>query len=304
MASPNRHRLFSILVGSALVLGACGPSAADAAISTAVEQTVEARFTQMAEIPTETPTATSAPSPTATATNITYSGSATGCELANLMGEDPPDGTIYKPGETFWKTWRIKNSSTCTWDATYKLVFWEGDLLGGAYVYNFPQPAIPGEIVDVTIQLWAPSEDGSYRGYWRLQSPSGLYFGVGEYDESLWVDIAVSSEKRPDYGVTNVTYEVVRNPQFGCRVNVWYTINGTITVSGPTEVVYTWFKSDNTEEKGRISFKEAGSKTVSVTWMLRWGRAKQVFWVMLHTKANAFSQDWGKQSFIHDCEAP
>ena len=304
MASPNRHRLFSILVGSALVLGACGPSAADAAISTAVEQTVEARFTQMAETPTETPTPTSAPSPTATATNITYSGPATGCGLANLMGEDPPDGTIFKPGETFWKTWRIKNSSICTWDSTYKLVFVEGDLLGGAYVYNFPQPAIPGEIVDVKIELWAPAEDGSYRGYWRLQAPSGVGFGVGEYNEDMWVDITVSSEKHPDYGVTNVTYEVVRNPQFGCRVNVWYTINATITVSGPGEVVYSFVKSDGTEEKGRISFNEAGSKTVSMTWGLRWGRAKKVFWVVLRTRANAVTQEWGKQSFIHDCEAP
>jgi len=178
--------------------------------------------------------------------------------------------------------------------------------MGGAYVYNFPQAAIPGEIVDVTIQLWAPAEAGAYKGSWMIQSPWGAYLGVGEYNAAMYAQIVVSSEKHPTYGITGVNYNVVRDPTYGCQANVRYTIYATITVNGAAHVVYYWTKSDDTQEgKGNIKFKEAGSAVVSVSWQLHWGAATNPRWVMLHTITDdEVVQDWGKASFNYDCLPP
>ncbi|RME87333.1 MAG: hypothetical protein D6770_09590 [Anaerolineae bacterium] len=310
--------LLFTLIG-VLLLAACGTSDTDRAlVETAVAQTVEARLTQEAAPtptqpvasatptsvvsptlpvpPTVTPTATIPPTPPQPS-----GGASADCLRANLIDETVPDGTIVRPGEKFYKTWYVKNSGTCPWDSSYKFVFWSGDLMGGAYVYDFPQPAIPGETIPISIELTAPQENGSYRGYWRIQAPSGVTFGVGEYDESLWVDIVVSDSETIEYGVTSVTYTVVRDPAFGCPTNVRYTIYATITTNGPVDVTYRWIKSDDTETKKKtLTFTEADSQTVSVTWTLHLGASTNPRWVAIY-EFSPQQREWGRQWFTYDC---
>jgi len=38
-------------------------------------------------------------------------------------------------------------------------------------------PVQPGESIDVSVPLYAPSASGKYVGYWRLCEPSGKKFG-------------------------------------------------------------------------------------------------------------------------------
>ncbi len=295
-----------------LLAAACSPSATpDAdAISTAAAQTVEARFTQMAEN-TSTPapeTATtdvssmSTPTVTATATAVpVYSGNGDDCLKANLVSETVPDGTLYSPGEYFWKSWYVKNSGTCAWDSTYKFVYWSGELMGGAVVYNLPGAASPGETLEIPIQLVAPTVSGSYRGYWKIQSPSGQIFGVGEYDQPMWVDIVVSDANNPDYAITSVQYSLTRSPEYGCPANVSYTITATIITNGPVDVTSYWMKSDGTRENNKIlKFKEAGSKTVSVTWTLNKGAPPNPRWVMLVTDLPTY-HEYGQYTFVSNC---
>ena len=33
-----------------------------------------------------------------------------------------PDGTVLSPGEHFRKVWRLRNTGTCTWNRSYKVV--------------------------------------------------------------------------------------------------------------------------------------------------------------------------------------
>ncbi len=315
----GKSPLLSLTLIIAFLLAACGtPNVEQSMVETAVAQTVEARFTQEAAAtptsppPTATATPTTAPTvlapPTATATATTpptvppsSGGVSAECLRANLMDETVPDGTIYRPGEKFYKTWYIKNSGTCTWDSSYKFVFWSGDLMGGAYIYDFPQPAIPGETIPISIELTAPDREGSYRGYWRIQAPSGATFGVGEYDESLWVDITVSSDENIEYGVTSVTYTVVRDPAYGCPTNVRYTIYATITTNGPAEVTYRWLQSDgNHSKKKTLTFTEADSQTVSVTWTLHLGATTNPRWVAIY-ELSPQQREWDRQWFTYDC---
>jgi hypothetical protein len=95
------------------------------------------------------------------------------------------DGTEMSPGQAFEKTWRIKNTGTCTWNANYKIAFGYGEYMTGQaraldYAVN------PGENIEVTVVFAAPLNPGSYQSYWRMVNTSGVNFG-----EWLYVDIVV-----------------------------------------------------------------------------------------------------------------
>jgi hypothetical protein len=239
-----KYLLFTSVVISSLLLSACGSgNAQDATIQTAVAQTVAAQNAQQ-PASTETPsvTITAIPlSPTALVTPFATIPSPTPianpskseCAKASLESETIPDGTIYKPGAVFTKTWQITNTSTCVWDTSYKIVFWSGDILGGAYVYNVPQRTGPGATLPVSLVLTAPKVEGTYKSEWALQTPDGIVFGVGMYSSPFYTNIVVSSTDKPVYDVTYVAYSIVRIPATGCPVNTTYRIYATFTTNGP-----------------------------------------------------------------------
>ena len=309
MPVSRKYRLLSLLISAVFLLAACGPSTVDqSAIETAVVQTMQARDarTALANIPTITPTFitgyTLTPEITITNTPAPVAAPADpNCISASLIREDPPDGTIFRPGENFWKTWTLQNNGTCTWDSSYKLVYWDGDLMGGLVSYPFPEVVKPGEAKDIPIYLKAPDANGSYKGDWRIQTPWGTTFGVGEYDRAFYVQINVSDQKKPGYGITSVSYNVVRDPPTGCPRNVFYTVNATITANGPVEAVYYWDQSDgnNSGLKGLV-FTEAGSKTLSREWKVGRGDSLNDRWVKLII-TEPTSQDFGKAIIKFDC---
>src|SRR5215212_8372315 len=137
MLELKKYKALVVLVSFVLVISACGsPAQSESAISTAVAQTVQAdrSLTEVAILPTMTPqtpqttieaTLLPATAPTSAST-LAAAPSDPNCVSASLIGENPPDGTILKPGEYFWKTWTLLNTGTCAWDTTYSLVYWSG----------------------------------------------------------------------------------------------------------------------------------------------------------------------------------
>ncbi len=105
-----------------------------------------------------------------------------GCTLNAAYAADVtvPDGTHMAPGETFVKTWRIRNSGTCDWAAGYTLVFMSGDQMGASASVAVPATAA-GSTADVSVNMAAPSTPGTYRGNWRVQSDTGTVFGSSVY---------------------------------------------------------------------------------------------------------------------------
>jgi hypothetical protein len=72
------------------------------------------------------------------------------------------------------------------------VVFASGDRMGGVDTL-IPQTVVPGQTVDVGLNLTSPSLGGSYRGYWQLKNAAGALFGIGTtFDKPFWVDIVVT----------------------------------------------------------------------------------------------------------------
>ena len=282
MFKPIKYTLLVTIVIVSLLITACGlkgtPDAS--AVQTAVAGTIAAQSTaQNTNTPApETPAVTQTPvqfSPTLTplappAPTLPSNTAKSKCASASLVSETIPDGTIFKPGTQFTKTWEIKNTSTCAWDTSYKVVFWDGNVLGGAYVYNLPQAVGPGQTVPISVVLTAPTDEATYTSKWMLQTPDTINFGVGQYNAPFYVEIAVSIAEKPNYAVTSVEYEMVRDPATGCPANINYTAYATVTTNGPLDFKYYWTQSDDHTVRNPdvIKMKSAGSIVLSNSWKL------------------------------------
>lgn len=201
-------RLLLIVLTATLLLAACNlpratPTPVDPnAFLTAAAQTVEARLTLDAlntpaatftPLPSQTPpppalpTLTSTPPSTASPTPV--------CDLAQFVSDvTVPDGTAFQPGETFVKTWRLRNIGVCTWTSGYQLIFDSGDAMGGPAAQALAGSVAPGQTVDLSITLKAPTAPGTYRGYWRLRNAAGVLMPVanGFRGTSFFVEIKVN----------------------------------------------------------------------------------------------------------------
>lgn len=146
--------------------------------------TVQAIVTQtLAAVPTSIP-ATATPIPATSTpvppTNTSVPTAVTYCDWVRFIKDVTiPDGTQLSVGEVFTKTWRLQNRGTCTWTPDYMLVFTSGDPMGATTAVRLPGYVAPGQAVDVSVTLTAPTLAGYYTGYWMLRNPSGALFGAG-----------------------------------------------------------------------------------------------------------------------------
>jgi hypothetical protein len=103
-----------------------------------------------------------------------------------------PDGTQFKPGTTFTKTWRLENSGACTWTNEYAVVWVFGDAMGISQTRYLREPVRPGEVLEISVDMVAPSLPGTYQSYWKLRNTEGEMFGIGPHGESsFWARIEV-----------------------------------------------------------------------------------------------------------------
>jgi len=81
-----------------------------------------------------------------------------------------PDGTKVLPGQVFVKSWRIKNDGNCVWNRNYYFTSLGGEKMEGK-VNNIPGTVSPGETIDISLELHAPTEPGVYKSYWGIIDP-------------------------------------------------------------------------------------------------------------------------------------
>ena len=136
----------------------------------AVTPTMQETNTPLPGVPSATPITTSMPTGTLSAA----------CDNANFVNDMTiPDGTEELAGSTFVKTWRFKNLGPCTWTTSYHLFFSYVSDSGKNGVFTppapviFPKSVLPGEEVDISVTLTAPTKAGTYQVFFVLQNDKG-----------------------------------------------------------------------------------------------------------------------------------
>lgn len=166
------------------------------ALDLIVAQTQTASAVAEMLTPASTVTATPEPSPTLyppTATNTAIPQDPNCTDRAQYVSETIPDNTEFAPGAQFIKTWTFRNIGTCTWTPEYKLVFTEGNPMGGTSPAPIGQNVPPGGTIQIHLPQTAPAEPGEHQGFWKLQNLRGQNFGLGsDASTAFWVKIKVS----------------------------------------------------------------------------------------------------------------
>ena len=109
------------------------------------------------------------------------------------------------PGINFVKTWRLTNGGTCTWTTGYKLVYHSGNDFKAKKAISLTKSVKPGESIDLSLAMTAPSEANDYIGYWKLQNEKGEQFGVGTKANGVfWVKIRVVNYLREPFALYKV----------------------------------------------------------------------------------------------------
>jgi Ig-like domain from next to BRCA1 gene len=188
----------TLLIIGALLLSACGaneppltPTLAFSAdeIRTQAVATFSSDLTATAvAAPTNTPIPTLTPLPTiaATSTGGIALGSTAPVATASCYGlsfvsdVSIPDNTPVSVGQAFTKTWKVKNSGTCAWDAGFKFAFTGGDAMGGT-TFTLPSSVAASAVSDISVPMTAPNKTGTVRGNWRMSTTNGQFFGDEVY---------------------------------------------------------------------------------------------------------------------------
>jgi hypothetical protein len=100
-----------------------------------------------------------------------------------------PDYTHFEKGESFVKTWRVRNTGSCPWPDGTKLVFVSGKALGAPESVQV-ETLEAGGTTDISVDMIAADADGNFTGVWRLADGNGNLFGT-----QLTVVIKVGAEQ-------------------------------------------------------------------------------------------------------------
>jgi hypothetical protein len=196
------------------------------------------------------------------------------CDKAQFIADvTVPDGSTFSAGDQFTKTWKLKNMGSCAWTSGYVLAFDSGDKLGGPTAKPLGSAVAPGEGVNVSVDLTAPSAAGPYRGYWILRNAEGDMIPVenGYNGRSFYVDIVVAPMQSPTtqpaaFEVTNVSFSVSHTGF--CGRGITYQIEAEITTNGAGKVDYQWVHSHagNHELPKLLMFNSAGTQTITTEY--------------------------------------
>lgn len=192
--------------------------------------------------PTQTPyvqVVTATPMPATSTPNIPTA-TPIPCNQASFVKDvSIPDWTELTPGTSFTKTWRIKNTGSCTWTTAYDLVFTNGNAMNAPAYVPLAGSVAPGQTIDISVNMKAPEASGDYSGFWMLRNQNDALFGVSADGlTSLWVKIKVSKVYAMAYNFAEKACDAA-----------WSTPNGSLACPGNESSVSTGYVVKKTDAK-------------------------------------------------------
>lgn len=274
-------------------------------LATTVAQTLSVLQIQMQEQQaTEAPAPTAVPTTTTEAVNTGDPGNPGAnqpaaqttdntqvCYLASSVSESYPDNTVVSQDEEFTKSWTLKNAGTCNWSSGFKLVYASGYQMSGDSPQYLGSEIAPGGTATFSVDMQAPSADGTYQGNWELQTSDGATFAY------VWVKIVVSDDSDEDFAVTSVDFSYSDTIEGTCPYDYYYSAD--ITTSDEGDVYYYFInEDDSTTDENSITFDEADTITVDGS---RTFESSGSYWIKLYID-EPNNQVFGKVKISVDCD--
>ena len=155
-----------------------------------------------------------------------------------------PDGTHLRPGQSFTKTWLLRNVGKQTWSQEYRLAHRSGGEWGTVESVRLPHPVAAGHDVAVSVAMIAPKTLTTNRSAWQLQGPDGKWFG-----DPVWAQIALGDGSRPtDRAAPNRTPAFLYFEETGH--NVGYAFRRFFEVHGGVDT-FGYPRTEELTEGGR-----------------------------------------------------
>ncbi len=206
-------RVFGVFL-SLLWMAACSPTVKTSTptldlnpFRTEVAATVLAQVTQVlaltpsvtplpsptaTNLPTSMPRLTASPLPSATITLSSGTPKAGTYNQAQWVAQSIADDTTFAPSQTFTMTWTLKNTGTSIWTAAYLLRYYSGNNFGAPNEIAIGREVLPGGQIDISIQMKAPANPGSYRSDWVMSTEN-----LSNFKEPVFLRIKVAAPVTP-----------------------------------------------------------------------------------------------------------
>ncbi|AQZ65311.1 unnamed protein product [[Actinomadura] parvosata subsp. kistnae] len=99
-----------------------------------------------------------------------------------------PDGSVVRPGESFDKTWRIRNSGNVPWQDRYLTRM--NDTPCKAPKRVGIGPVVPGESIDITVRVRASDSPGRCKIFWKMTDAHGAPLLAAK--KPIFLDVTVA----------------------------------------------------------------------------------------------------------------
>ncbi|HLO18270.1 MAG TPA: NBR1-Ig-like domain-containing protein, partial [Anaerolineales bacterium] len=189
----------------------------------------------------------------------------------------------------FTKTWRLKNTGTCTWDNNYLVAYISGTTMSqqpGYWIVQQGQTVVPGQTVDVSVGMTAPVDSGNYASYWGLKKVDGQFMPIqrGANGTSFYVKIKVNNGvAEGKITAQSISIELEQGSGTVCTASATYFVHASITADGATTATYEvgstagqipagYFYTSPTGPvslyaTGVVVFDQAGAKTIDLRFV-------------------------------------
>jgi len=155
-----------------------------------------------------------------------------------------PDNSVIASNTPFTKTWRIKNTGTCTWDSSYLVAYISGTTMSqqpGYWIVPEGQTVAPNETVDISVGMTAPVDNGNYASYWGLKKVDGQFMLIqgGANGNSFYVKIEVNNGvAEGKITAQSINIELEQGSGAACTTSSTYFVHASITADGATTANY------------------------------------------------------------------
>lgn len=155
-----------------------------------------------------------------------------------------PDNMLIAPNTPFTKTWRLKNTGSCTWDSSYLVSYISGATMSqqpGYWIVPQGQTVAPGQTVDISVGMTSPVENGNYQSYWGLKKENRVLMPIqgGANGNSFYIKIKVSNGVA-DGNITTASIGIELEQGSGtiCSADATYFVHASISADGPMTASY------------------------------------------------------------------